>query len=277
MQGPLAQLLSLACHVNHACASHEVARFLPDNSTCVFCDRIVFSRLRPNPPAVPILEVCGDTPETWMQWLLNEGCLGARVHWADRDGSGRTTAGFVGGGGGWALETLLEGGHSAFWFADWNVWNHEAVAQRIWRVSYTAGALRQTDLTHGMSVDAAASELQQALASILAFSEQQQCDPFTGIFREALAASKDGNVNANVGDLAPAGVLSARERRLVQVCQQASVFGGMGSWNDMGFDSPVQETYEAVSARLFAAISGALPAAVNGWVHRRLNAVTRSE
>ena len=43
------------------------------------------------------------------------------------------------------------------------------------------------------------------------------------------------------------------------------VFGGMGSWNDIGFvpDDPMAPEYESVSADLYSAVLAALGAAAN--------------
>jgi len=64
-------------------------------------------------------------------------------------------------------------------------------------------------------------------------------------------------------DLLPAGVDRSRQR-LLAGATKAYVFGGMGSWNDMGFrDSAVQERYGALSRILYESMMLAFDAATN--------------
>lgn len=206
-----------------------------------------------------------------MQVLVQQRCIAARARWSRRDQGDRMSAGFVGGGGTWALETLLAQRRSQFWYPKWEVWNAQASDQRIWRVTYDAGPLLATEPGRPPDIERCVHRLREALTAILAFSEQQKCDPFTQDFRDALSAL-DGKKDAYHPDLAPAGVLTDPERRALQACQFASVFGAMGSWNDMSFEGSIQGDYEAVSSRLFAMLGEAVPVAANGFSHRRLAA-----
>jgi hypothetical protein len=48
------------------------------------------------------------------------------------------------------------------------------------------------------------------------------------------------------------------------MASQAWVFGGMGSWNDLGFpDAADNDRYRAVTAGLYDAVLGAIAAAAN--------------
>ena len=51
--------------------------------------------------------------------------------------------------------------------------------------------------------------------------------------------------------------------RLLDACQSAWVFGGMGSWNDMAFDGEVQVEYDRTSEQLFLALNEVILAAAN--------------
>ncbi len=50
---------------------------------------------------------------------------------------------------------------------------------------------------------------------------------------------------------------------MLAACQKAWVFGGMGSWNDMGFDGEDQKDYVRLSEALFQALNAAIVAAAN--------------
>jgi len=45
--------------------------------------------------------------------------------------------------------------------------------------------------------------------------------------------------------------------------RSAWVFGGMGSWNDMGFEGAAREEYESVSEDLYQTVNDTIVAAVN--------------
>jgi hypothetical protein len=45
---------------------------------------------------------------------------------------------------------------------------------------------------------------------------------------------------------------------LLEACQTAWVFGGMGSWNDLWFEGEDQGIYERVSERLFEAVNAGI-------------------
>jgi len=59
-------------------------------------------------------------------------------------------------------------------------------------------------------------------------------------------------------DLAPTGFLSEEAAVLLDACQTAWVFGGMGSWNDLWFEGEDQGIYERVSERLFEAVNAGI-------------------
>ncbi|MDQ1646575.1 MAG: hypothetical protein QOJ50_2759 [Cryptosporangiaceae bacterium] len=64
-------------------------------------------------------------------------------------------------------------------------------------------------------------------------------------------------------DMLPSGCAEP-VRVLVSMATAAYVFGGEGSWNDLGFEDPaVAREHQSISAELFAATMGAFTAAVN--------------
>ncbi|HEX2143770.1 MAG TPA: hypothetical protein VHG10_04585 [Glycomyces sp.] len=86
-------------------------------------------------------------------------------------------------------------------------------------------------------------------------------------FAEAAASLNAGKSGMPDGHetMFPADVLSPAALRLLAACDRASVFGGMGSWNDLGFPDPAEaEEYKAVSEALYAAVNTAYLAVANG-------------
>jgi hypothetical protein len=58
-------------------------------------------------------------------------------------------------------------------------------------------------------------------------------------------------------------ILSSDAIAILDACQTAWVFGGMGSWNDMGFERGEGDEYNRVSDNLFRLLTDAIPAAAN--------------
>jgi hypothetical protein len=58
-----------------------------------------------------------------------------------------------------------------------------------------------------------------------------------------------------------------RNLTMLDAVQTAWVFGGMGSWNDLGFDGEEQRTYDSLSEELCAALNMAVLEVVNSSYH----------
>ncbi len=249
MVGPTAQLVALACHFNAAARGLSFGHFFPSNSTARFCESIRF----------------GDAP-TPDEWLAREAQPGRRAlvaHQCFEDpGACRTSAGMIGGGGRWQLQ-IASAGRTDVWESHWQVGNRDAPERRIWRVSYApAGNPIPPALD---PPDAVLSNLQKTLAEALAFCTTHCLGGFAVRFSTAAEclASADPFSLVFHRDLAPAGLLSLPSQQLLAACQAAWVFGGMGSWNDQGFEGATQLRYEALSNELFALLNRAICAAIN--------------
>src|SRR6185295_16737898 len=108
--------------------------------------------------------------------------------------------------------------------------------RRIWRVTYRGEPVRGLP-EPGVGVDAARDALRRALERIEAFAAAEDCRPFTERFREALAALSHPEARHGYHrDLWVEGHLPVSAAGLLDAAQSASVFGGMGSWNDLAFE-----------------------------------------
>ena len=104
-----------------------------------------------------------------------------------------------------------------------------------------------------------------ALSEIHTFSEKHGCEGFTACFARAIE-TLDSNGEKRHGyhkDLVVKGVTSGLAEGLLDAAQSAWVFGGMGSWNDMGFEGADQIEYERVSQQLFAVLNDTIQLAAN--------------
>jgi hypothetical protein len=173
-------------------------------------------------------------------------------------------AGFVGGGGRSILEVAKSGG-SDFWEEGWKVGDKDRKDQRIWRVTYARIAANQAPADSPSSdFSSLKSRLNENLRVLGEFARKHKLDGFAQAFERG-SAQLDATEPAGPyhTDLAPTSALSLPAAQLLAAAQSAWVFGGMGSWNDMGFDGQDQETYELLSEELYNLPNAALVVAAN--------------
>ncbi len=268
MNGPIAQIVALTCYGNAFLSGQDVGTFFPKNSTCTFCDRVNFVVVEKTSLEKAKEAEIAKAPDEWFPFLKSSAARGIRLSRAPQNNpniSDRMSAGFVGGGGTWAMEVLFPESRSEYWIARWEVWNQNAPEHRIWRVTYGRVASGATPMLKSAGLTDVAVRLNKSLREIHSFSERHQCGGFTKCFADALDTldSRGKNLHGYHKDLAPDGFLSAEATALLDAAQAAWVFGGMGSWNDMGFDGDDQRQYESVSEQLFQTVTEAIVEGAN--------------
>jgi hypothetical protein len=158
-------------------------------------------------------------------------------------------AGFVGAGS-WAL---LAGSYA--WRAAWQVGWPDAPDRRSWRVTYRGVEIKPID-PHCPDLAETEAGLRSILTDARDFCRVHDEDGWAGHFEEALRA--DGASRPLPDAYAP------EAQRLLELADRSWVFGGMGSFNDLGFDTDAaNRAYELVSAHLYGHTLAACVAAVN--------------
>jgi hypothetical protein len=270
MNGEIAQIVALACHGNASLQGDQLPKFFPGNSTFRFCDRVTFVETSKRLLGGPEVNMIAQTPEEWFALLRSGGARGIRLARAPQDGlqfADRMSSAFIGGGGTWSMQVLLRDGRSESWTARWDVWDRDAPEQRIWRVTY--GRLSEPVTASLANGDLATVErgFLDALREIHTFSVSHG-GVFAGSFANSIASLTGSDRHGYHQDLAPPGLLGARAAAILDACQAAWVFGGMGSWNDLVFDGEDDREYRRVSEQLFASLTVAICAAVNSAAER---------
>jgi hypothetical protein len=268
MLGPTAQFVALACHFNGRALGLWPSSFLLANSTAQFCERIQFLRRQADQWTI--------TAYTPNEWLDHEARPERRAYIVHRRTENprhpdRESAIFVGGGGRWQL-ALLEDGRMDVWEAGWKGGNPKAPEHRVWQVTYAlvAGNVSSA-LPELPSPEAIIPRFQETLAKMLKFCKRHQMSAFAECFLKASECLTADDPFALVyhRDLAPDGLLSLSAKRVLAACQAAWVFGGMGSWNDIGFKGEEQQLYEELSEGLFTLLNDAISVGANSAALRR--------
>jgi hypothetical protein len=266
MNGPIAQLAAIACHANAFLAGRDIPEFFPSNSTCQFCDSIDFYQTVTDDFGKPRRQIVAESPDEWIHALPLREVDGVRLAFSRRNDPGvgdRLSAGFVGGGRVWRMVVLRDDGISEHWAEAWHVWDEQAPGRRIWRVSYTLESTEPREARAGRNLAIVKAALRGSLEEVLGFSKRHTEGVFASHFTEALAALDDAEADVDYHqDIAMPGQLGADAQSLLKAASRAWVFGGMGSWNDMGFREPVQTEYENVSDTLFDVVHEAIEVSV---------------
>lgn len=274
MVGTTAQIAALTCHLNARIRGLACPVFFPDAKPCTFCESIVFGREQRSLFGLSqSWRTVAKTPDEWMDQQVQEGAERALlVYTSGRDGAlpDRVSAAFASGGSRWLL-CLERGGRFDCWEGAWDVVNREAADRRIWRVRYTMVAAGMDPPRAPALNDAFSAKLTANLEAIEAFAVRHRLDGFASCFRNARdhLGSTDPKAVAFPEDLAPEGSLSSAAARVLAACQQAWVFGGMGSWNDMGFEGAEQQEYDRLSDELHRLLCDGICAGVNDSATRR--------
>jgi len=282
MQTTIAQLIALTTWGNatlnkdQALSSYD---FYPGNSTCRFCEFVHFADVKNNMRDWSHNAIA-NSPSEWFEWLKREGvtnlrlCQGAsdQAHPGIAHIPDRMLAGFIGGGGRWMIEATRPTG-ADYWEARWEVGDRTQPDKKIWRVTY--GWIASHDCAaHDPSEGIAEikARLAQSLTSIESFARKHQLDGFAKAFDASLSCLTSAEPTTAVyhTDIAPPNFLPPAANQLLAAVQAAWVFGGMGSWNDLGFEENDQKEYEVLSEALYRLLNIAIVVAANtsATVHR---------
>jgi len=267
MQTAIAQTTAISIYGNYFLQRGRVLDFYPASTVFVYCTKVVFVRLEAGSSKVRET-LCAKDPAAWFHALAAYGVKGLRMHYRTLNNpkiTDRMSVAFVGGGGRWLIETVRPGA-SDYWEARWKINRRSAKDNRIWEVAYACiapdqplASIEREDLPRR------SEELEQALRDIAEFAHCQKLERFAQCFERGIECLQADRPLRDVChlDFVPSGFLPLEARRLLGAAQAAWVFGGMGSWNDLGFKGPTHERYESLSDTLYQLLNSAIVAAAN--------------
>lgn len=176
----------------------------------------------------------------------------------------RMLVGFVGGGGRWLLETTGPNG-SDYWEGRWEVGDQSRADRKIWQVTYGRIAANQpSPLQIPIDLEGLRQRLAKNLTEISAFARHHNLDGFAKAFESGqsnLESSSPGTGLYHNDMLSTHMSLAASQ--LLSAAQSSWVFGGMGSWDDLGFEGDEQSTYENLSEDLYRLLNDSIVSAAN--------------
>ena len=269
MQGTIAQIVALVVHGNAYFGSAEQAIALPsDHSTLAFCEFVKFVGLTRSGENWNETLFAQD-PASWLEELRRGRVNAIRMNYmpSGQNLSGATDrmlVGFVAGGGRWLLETTGPNG-SDYWEGRWEVGDQNRTDRKIWRVTYGRIAANQPPSPHASNdLQSLKQRLAKNLTEISAFAHHQKLDGFAEAFEAGLSnlTSSAPSTDLYHNDLLTTS-MSATAAQLLSAAQSSWVFGGMGSWNDLGFDGEDQRTYEDLSEDLYKLLNDTIVSAAN--------------
>jgi hypothetical protein len=247
--------------------------FWPNSRLFTFCECCQFMHLEKSGEQWNET-LYADNPNVWLELLKQDGVRSLRLiyeatrdqHIGEHKTPERMLAGFAGGGGTWLIEARKQS-RSEFWAGKWKLGDRDRADRKIWRVSYGRVAINeQSDKAITQpSVTEIADKLKANLTRIAEFARTHDAKSFANTFETAIAhlSGKQIDIAPYLQDIAPTDTLPPVALQLLRAAQVASVFGGMGSWNDMNFDGVDQSIYEDLSEELYSLINNAVVAAAN--------------
>jgi len=279
MNGTVAQIVAITSYANAKLEDNSNYEFKMNNSTAVYCNEIVFIDWVKKNNLLSIFKTktaYGSKPiasdfMNWITFLKKEGTKKLFLHYVSTSNpqlSDRMSVGFVGGGGRWLIEAW-KGKSSDFWEAKWEVKKPKAKNNKIWSVTYARIARDSfVQKNEHSGLKKISKDLKKAITACYMFSKKHSLANWDTFFYNALICLENGNSDFQTiyhKDIVPISKFPEEAIKIIFATQSAWVFGGMGSWNDMGFEGNDQTEYEKISDNLFSIECKAIAHATNEY------------
>ena len=264
MTGTLVQIITITSFGNEFLKNGKLTDFYPKNSSFQFCDFVDFREIKKKNIFSSKKEIItAENPLDWFKHLKNINCKKLRIFHQTEKENDHQLAGFIGGGGNWFIETVFSN-HSDFWIGNWN--HDKNLTEKPWQVTYSKVVEKQTSINQKYDIKTTRSELQNILERITTFAFKETTENWGIIFETAKETlnSKKPETDFYHKDLINTDNYNLENRQLLLSASKAFVFGGMGSWNDMGFENEeTNKKYNELSTELYSIINKAIICAIN--------------
>lgn len=261
MQTHILRTISLIAVGNAALRGRDVSGYWPNAGLFQFDKQVEFVVQQ----GEKYTQAAAD-PNAWIAKLRDLNCRGLRLHNApmqQREGIGpqkeRMLVGMVGGGPRWLIETVMPS-RCEIWEGYDRLGDKDDPARKIWLSAYVMLGETEPQNDADSDVAAAMNEARSAIGDAAALAQEMQyAENFAEMLTGALSVlnGEGPQVTHPVLDFFDRTDLAPEAKRLLAGATQAWIFGGMGSWNDLGAPDHLAERYEHVSEALFLALTRA--------------------
>ena len=266
MNGELAQIIALVAHGNLFLRGGETAKIdLSANSTFQYVSSIKFARYKSNQDKQG--EVIANSVSDWFTFLRSNKVTrlwNIAFGWQRQDMPEYMADAFAGGIPR-AIQADLPKGFE-LWYPQWKTGGQK---QTPWLIEYRSLMFPNSHAMPTLTLSAVKEHLRYAILRAKNFSERSDVNALSWAswFAKSLdfLDSPDPKVSFHP-DLLPDTGFSLEARQILASDARAYVFGGMGSWNDMGFEqAETQKEYEKVTKELYEAIKLSIIMASNSF------------
>lgn len=273
MQTELAQIISLTSYGNEFIKTGQLPQnYFPDSTLFQHCNSVDFRDFKKSFfSSKPKENISAKNPLDWFQLLKKEGCVRFRLYYKQAEksefGPEYMLAGFAGGAGTWLIETNF-GNYSHYWQKRWQVTNKDAADNKIWGVNYARTVEKFAPTNQQVDIQETKSKFTQTIKELIEFCVERDLKNWLETFEKANKILSDPTPNKLYyhQDLIVTENYSLTAQQLLFAAGTAWVFGGMGWWNDMGFDdNEAQEKYLRLSQQLYEQLLQSILATTNSY------------
>jgi hypothetical protein len=271
MTGTVAQLIALTSFGNEFLNARILPdNFYPGNRAFQFCRTVEYIAYKKSLFHAKSKEIIiASNPNEWFRFLKNDNCIKLKLYFKSSEDQVRIadyqSAGLVGGGGTWFIESVYDN-HSNFWVNNWEVTDSNAIDQKIWTIKYILAEKEKPSSNVCVDLTSIKEEMREILKAIADFAFKLNYLHWGETFDNARRNLDNISPQKNVylKDFIVDKNYSLVARQLLFSAELAWVFGGMGNWNDMWFESEeTAKTYEELTSKLYDCIIRAIIASIN--------------
>lgn len=195
------------------------------------------------------IEYLANNPNDWFQYLKNEGYK--RLYVSDTE-----TAGIE-----WAIFTVKDN--------EYDIWSNKTVIEKGFpRTLYYIEKNKKGKPEIAInSLEKSKLELKKILEGMITFTIKTELKNWQSIFERALSQLFNDKENELLEEgVLPEGCFEIDSKQIISACNEAWVFGGMGSWSDVTFqDNDIHQEYEDLSYKLYSILRSSLFSVINNY------------
>ena len=263
MNGELAQIIALVGHGNLFLNGGNVD--LANNSTFQYVSSVKFARYKNNQYKQGV-EVANSV-SGWFSFLRSikvTRLWNIAFAWQRQDIPEHIAISFAGGVP-MAIQADLQNGFE-LWYPLWKTGGQE---KKPWIIEYRSLMFSNSHVIPAQKMSSVKNTLRKAVSQAENFAKRPDVDAnnWASWFAKSLKLLDSPDPKPPFhSDLIPMSNFSLEARQVLTSAMQSYVFGGMGSWNDMGFqNTKTQKEYERVSKTLYEAVKLAITLASNSF------------